>query len=350
MVTDSASSDDVLCSACGQPNGRTANFCEHCGYDLRTSANAGHDVRGADPGTATTIRVNPEDIARALATTGNVRTHSVACRTDIGHSHHVNQDAGGAWSWMRSDGTPVSLVIVADGVSAGRHSEGASRLAVDVIAEQMESEVADPSCTADSLLRRLIDAAKEANLRVAKRPHHSVSSADATTLVAAFCIGGEGGGVWCGDSRVYLVTRDGIERLTRDHSWAEGVVSHGLMTVEDAARDPRAHMITRWLGPPEQEDPGLEAFRFQMSVGDFVVCCSDGLYMYFSPPVARESEIAQVLRAHRDDLQGAIDALVEEALRRGGRDNITIAVVAAGGPENDASSSADQTIRFPFSG
>jgi len=55
------------------------------------------------------------------------------------------------------------------------------------------------------------------------------------------------------------------------------------------------------------------------------------------------------------DLQGAIDQLVDEALRRGGRDNITAAaLVAAGASEEGAelerpsSARVDETLRFSF--
>jgi protein phosphatase len=157
---------------------------------------------------------------------------------------------------------------------------------------------------------------------------------------------------------VYRVTPREVIRLTRDHSWAEGVVSHGLMSAEDAARDPRAHMITRWLGPPDQEDPGLETFRFRLASGDVVLCCTDGLYMYFSPPVSAEEEMQRILWAHEGDLQAGVDELVDMALQRGGRDNITVAAIQAVAvedgqePETEQvaardSTPVDQTIRLP---
>jgi serine/threonine protein phosphatase PrpC len=253
--------------------------------------------------------------------------HHIAFKTDIGRSHRVNQDAGGAWTWTRPDGTPASLLVVADGVSAGRRSEDVSRLVSQLLLDNMEPLLEDPSRPAGDLLAFLADLVRQANHEVANRPHVSPASADATTLVAAYCVGDRGGGVWVGDSRVYRIDETGVSQLTRDHSWAEGAVSQGILTSEQAATDPRAHMITRWLGPPDQDDPGVETFKFDLSPGDVILCCSDGLYGYFSPPISDAGEMARIVQSHVPNLQAASDHLVDLALERGGHDNITIAAL-----------------------
>jgi protein phosphatase len=122
------------------------------------------------------------------------------------------------------------------------------------------------------------------------------------------------------------------------------VVSHGIMSAEDAARDPRAHMITRWLGPPAKEDPGIETFRFTLEPGEVVLCCTDGLYMYFAPPAAEEIEMAQTLASFAGNLQGGVDRLVEVALQRGGRDNITAAAISRDAVHGDNS---EHTTELP---
>jgi len=323
----------IECPHCGEMTLRGGKYCEHCGQELPSDAastpvakvEAG--VPAANAEASATLVLRPDDLKKAQAVPYPVVSHAVAFKTDIGHKHHVNQDAGGAWTFLRADGLPASLIIVADGVSAGRSSEGASKLVVDVLEKRLSPLMADPQKNIDALVSALLETAREANVEVAQRPHHSISSADATTLVAAVCVGEEGGGVWCGDSRVYHVSGQNLTRLTRDHSWAEGVVSHGIMSAEDAARDPRAHMITRWLGPPAKEDPGIESFRFNLSPGEIVMCCTDGLYMYFSPPASEEIEMAHTLASFAGNLQAGIDHLVGIALQRGGRDNVTAAAI-----------------------
>jgi serine/threonine protein phosphatase PrpC len=301
-VTDSAVPDQTVgCPHCGADNPSGSHYCHKCGRALPSTKAAEVEVR----------------------------IHHIAARTDIGKRHHVNQDAGGVWTWRRSDGVPASLVIVADGVSAGDRSEVASRLAVDTMYRHMAPLVEQAEASLDELQAVLLESGREANHLISQRPHETLSRADASTLVAAVCVGGEGRGIWLEDSRAYLVTSRFVSRLTRDHSWAEGVVQHGMMSEEEATRDPRAHMITRWLGPPDEDDPGLEAFGYRLSVGDTLLCCSDGLYMYFAPPVSEPQEFGRILAAHGSDLQGALEEMVALALERGGHDNITAAAIRA---------------------
>jgi serine/threonine protein phosphatase PrpC len=254
---------------------------------------------------------------------------SVAIRSDIGNHHPVNQDAGGAWVFSRGTGT-AALLVVADGVSAGQHSEEASRLTVELVHEHMAPVLSDPGADLPRCGKALVDAIAEANRQIAQRPYAAVTSADSTTVVATVALGDGVVGAWVGDSRVYRVRSQEVTQLSVDHSWAEGVVSRGLMSPEQAAADPRAHVIMRWLGPPEDRDPGIETFETGLGDGDVLLCCTDGLYMYFAPPSGSEDEVARTLSEHQD-LEAALAALVRTALRRGGYDNITVAALRARG-------------------
>ena len=57
--------------------------------------------------------------------------------------------------------------------------------------------------------------------------------------------------------------------------------------------------------------------------GEIVLCCSDGLYSYFAPPLGSEDEIGGTLENSGTDLQAGIERLVSRALQRGGHDDIT---------------------------
>lgn len=254
----------------------------------------------------------------------------VACRTDIGNHHGVNQDAGGAWTFSRPDGEAAALLVVADGVSAGRHSEEASRLTVSVLRDRLAPVLEAADADLETCRESLVAAIEEANHLIARRPHADLTSADSTTVVATAVLGTRIVGAWVGDSRIYRARPAEVSRLTTDHSWAEGVVSRGLMTADQAAADPRAHVIMRWLGPPENRDVGIETFESPLAKGDVVLCCTDGLYMYYSPPHGSEEEIARVL-SESADLSGALDTLVGIALQRGGYDNITVAGLRVSG-------------------
>lgn len=235
----------------------------------------------------------------------------------------MNQDAGTAWTGVRADGTPVSLALVADGVSSGAHSEEASRLVVERVLEEMPHVLIDPLVGPTDVGQRLQTVLQAASGEMARRPHGSVGTADGTTVAAAICIGREAEAVWVGDSRVYLLSAGEIRGISRDHSWVEEIVAAGLMNEDEAMHDPRARMITRWLGPPEYRDIGVETARFTIRQPSTILCCSDGLYLYFraDPELLAEKEAAAV------DVQDLVRDLVETALERGGHDDITASVI-----------------------
>lgn len=253
--------------------------------------------------------------------------HVVAWATQQGKTHQVNQDAGGAWTWTRQDGSPASLLAVADGVSAGRTSEDASRLVVDRLRDHVGPIVRNDSERLSSVREGLLETAQSASEEIARRPFAPPGQPDATTLVAVACLGGDGIGVWCGDSRVYLVTAGNeVTRLTSDHSWTEDAVNSGRMTPDEAARDPRARMITRWLGPQPATATAVELFTFGLQAGDTLLCCTDGLTVYFAAPRGDEGELAAAL-GDGERLDREVQALIEIAVERGGHDDITVAAL-----------------------
>lgn len=86
-------------------------------------------------------------------------------------------------------------------------------------------------------------------------------------------------------------------------------------------------MITRWLGPQENGAPGVDTFRASLARSDVLICCSDGLYGYFSPPHGEEDGLKGFLSEGDRPLQARVDALVAAARERGGHDDITAAVL-----------------------
>ncbi|MHB8576838.1 MAG: PP2C family protein-serine/threonine phosphatase, partial [Dehalococcoidia bacterium] len=259
-----------------------------------------------------------------------ISAHRVAWLTDIGRHHPVNQDAGGVWTWQRWDGTPVTLAIVADGVSAGEHSEAASALTVELFRAQFDQHWQDRDLSPDRADQLLSEAGIEAQRQICEMPFDDFDSANATTLVAVCVLGGTATGIWCGDSRAYGATSEGVRQLTRDHSWVNIMVDSGRMSLDHAKADPRAHVIARWLGisDPPHTDPGFDRFRCELAAGDHLLVCTDGLYMYFDQPYGSEDELAAAIYDRGDDIMEATRQMVQTALDRGGFDNITAVVVA----------------------
>jgi serine/threonine protein phosphatase PrpC len=148
--------------------------------------------------------------------------------------------------------------------------------------------------------------------------------APSCTLVSALCTGAEIVIGSIGDSRAYWIDARGSLRLTVDDSWAEEQVADGLMTVEQAMQDPRSHAITNWVGPDSPERPAQIAVVTPEVPGRLLLC-TDGLWNY----VASDDELTSLVMALPAEASPAAvaRALTETAIARGGRDNITVAVV-----------------------
>jgi len=117
-----------------------------------------------------------------------------------------------------------------------------------------------------------------------------------------------------GDSRAYLGRGDTVSQVTIDHSWVAEEVRAGRLRPEEAIGHPRRSVITRALiGEPVVAD----AFDLDVAEGDLLLLCSDGLW----EPLG-EAGMSRLLRS-----DGALDALLgaacNEAVRRGGTDNVT---------------------------
>ena len=78
-----------------------------------------------------------------------------------------------------------------------------------------------------------------------------------------------------GDSRAYHISRDGISRVTHDHSLVQTMVDRGEITPEEARYHPQRNLITRALGP--DETVSCDVFSRHMDAGTYLLLCTDGL-------------------------------------------------------------------------
>jgi len=142
-----------------------------------------------------------------------------------------------------------------------------------------------------------------------------------TTLTIARIMGSQLQIVHVGDSRAYLLRQDILHRLTRDHTYVQLLVDSGELTEEEAARFGARHVLVNALGG-STDDVEVDVDRLKLKSGDRLLLCSDGL-----TDLVEDDAIRQVLM----DCGKSADAcrrLVDLALERGGRDNVTVVVAA----------------------
>lgn len=177
----------------------------------------------------------------------------------------------------------------------------------------------------------------------------------ACTYVAAVVRGGEAVVSWIGDSRAYWLAADGSSRLlSTDDSWAEEIANAGIMSREEAARDRRAHVLTRWLGRDAPSGPA-HARRVRIGVPGLLLLCSDGLWNHLPDPeiLARLARpgLGGTATAENVEETGVPDhpalaaaaALLAAALDDGGHDNATLALIPIV-PPADAGDRASVTV------
>jgi protein phosphatase len=140
-----------------------------------------------------------------------------------------------------------------------------------------------------------------------------------TTLTICYTTGPELFILHAGDSRAYLHRTGALQRLTRDHTLSQALIDAGL--AEPGSREARAqrHVLTNCLGGPSL-DVEVDVTQHRLHDGDRLLLCTDGL-----TDLVEDAEIARLLNAHPgpDD---ACHALIDLALQRGGKDNITVII------------------------
>jgi len=239
-------------------------------------------------------------------------TAKAAARTSQGRVRTGNEDSFGM---LPEHG----IYVVCDGMGGAAGGEIASRMAVDTILDRM-SAMPDAEQDAADGGERLHEAIAEANRMVHGRAEREPSlSGMGTTLVALLLEGEQALVAHAGDSRCYLLRGGKLERITQDHSLVDEQMRMGAMTAEEAERSPLRSVITRAIGtqPSITEDVAV----IQPQAGDVFLLCTDGLTRE-----VKEDSIAQILGGN-NDLEVAVQALVDAANEAGGRDNVTTLVV-----------------------
>lgn len=121
---------------------------------------------------------------------------------------------------------------------------------------------------------------------------------------------------WLGDSRVYMLRSGKLRQLTQDHTEAERLRKLGI-----AAADKRSHnSLTRYLGMNMEGMVLTPSYCEPIAIkrNDMFLICSDGL-----TSMVNDEEIAAIMR---ESQKPAYD-LVNAALKAGGTDNVTAAVI-----------------------
>jgi serine/threonine protein phosphatase PrpC len=329
----------AACPSCATLVAQADRFCESCGAPLvevpepevsRVAIpRAGQAVEGpcSDCGNSTFTdgyctgcghrRAEPDRDEALLG--------AIALITDRGLHHARNEDAAAAG--IVSDAVAV---VVCDGVSTSGEAQLAAVAASKAGVDGMVTALAASKGARAAVLAGLADAAKAA---VDVGLGGDSATAPSCTYTAATVVPTSEGAVEItvgnvGDSRAYWLPDPpaAARQLTVDDSVAQELMTAGAAADSELVQR-GAHTLTRWLGADSEPTPWADSsVQATTVVGPgSLLLCSDGLWNYLPDP----ADIARFCTG--TDPTAAARALTEFALKAGGHDNITVAVIPIGG-------------------
>ena len=174
------------------------------------------------------------------------------------------------------NGEPTQIYAVCDGMGGAELGEEASLKAVQMLKDFKENcPHPDSSDNLNDLVSRISDAVDMISLS------RGMESGDCGSTIAMIVFKD-----WyyrtahVGDSRVYLLRRGKLSRITKDDSEVQMMVDAGQITLDEAWSHPLKNVITKHLGMPLDEGETLRptlSIRKDLMVGDRFLICSDGL-------------------------------------------------------------------------
>ncbi|MBA3563535.1 MAG: Stp1/IreP family PP2C-type Ser/Thr phosphatase [Gammaproteobacteria bacterium] len=240
----------------------------------------------------------------ALSDTGKVREHNedaIAAEMDLG------------------------LLVLADGMGGYNAGEIASGIAVKTVTGMVRDSVdretrgmldKETGLTRQSIVLR--DAIARAN-KIINQTAQSQPQCQGmgTTIVACLFFDDRVSIAHVGDSRLYRLRDEKLERLTMDHSLLQELVDRGFYSPEEAERSANRNYVTRALGVEPSVD--VEVHEHAVHKGDFYVLCSDGL-----SDMVEDEDIHLTISTFSASLATAGQQLIRLSNDNGGRDNVSI--------------------------
>ncbi|BAU57225.1 protein phosphatase 2C-like [Halorhodospira halochloris] len=238
----------------------------------------------------------------------------------VGESHrgHVREKNEDRIDWDKEAG----VVVLADGLGGLPFGDEAARLAVESVINIAQAHHGADHTWLESggEPADLIHLANRAVLSYTERDRRYEGMG--TTLALLCTAPDEVAIAHVGDSRIYLLRNNQLKLLTTDHTPVQRALSNGEISEDEAKFSPERNVLERALGAVTHAEPDVE--RLPREPGDIFLLCSDGLTAHLD-----DTEIEEVLKdPNKDYLEERCHALIRQALERGGRDNISVILVA----------------------
>jgi len=241
----------------------------------------------------------------------NLHFSNIAWRSEVGLQREGNEDSGFV---------SPNILAVADGMGGYIGGEIASRTVITKLAE-LNPILSNPELDNESredLLRSSITTMDSAIAEIGAQRPELVGMG--TTLTSISLFNNYVLLLHVGDSRAYRIRGKKIEQISHDHTVVQELVDQGRLTLNEIADHPQRSFLTQAIMGKENLTPILVAYPAVK--GDKYLVCSDGL-----TAVVDEGKIAQALQ---EDLQSAVNTLVDLTYKNGAPDNVTVIATEIG--------------------
>jgi serine/threonine protein phosphatase PrpC len=204
----------------------------------------------------------------------------------------------------------------------GGHADGqqASQLVIQVMRETILPVLRDNGADERMCAHMLYVGVQRANFTLyqCNQQRHAMMG---TTMTGVLIFGTRAHIVSVGDSRTYLYRPSkGLAQVTRDHSIVAELVAAKIIAPEEIYTHPKRNEVTRCLG--KEAEVEIDTFTVSLQSGDVLLPCSDGLWEMVHDP-----EIEELVASFPRDAQHLSELLIQAALNRGGKDNVSVIVV-----------------------
>ena len=236
-------------------------------------------------------------------------------KTDIGMKRSENQDR--VYAEFLDNNASVS--VVCDGMGGASSGGVASQLAIDSFISRIKENFRK-DMSENSIRNMMLTSVHFANTVVYENSKADIAkNGMGTTIVSALVVDKKVYVVSVGDSRAYIMNKDGIKQITTDHTYVEMLYRNGQITAEEKETHELRNVITRAIGV--EADVDVDYFELE-EYGNFtVLLCSDGLSKYCDSDLIYSTVFEK-------NLDQAAAKLIGHSNDSGGKDNITVAIVA----------------------
>ena len=231
--------------------------------------------------------------------------------TDVGKIREHNEDN----VIILNNDNGEYLLAVADGMGGHKAGEVASAIVIDHLTQEFYK--VDSLGDKDSAIDFLRNIVVEMNDKIFEYTKENPDSKGmGTTFVCAiktrdYLLYGN-----IGDSAGYVIKKNKMHKVTRDHTLDNLLVSTGELTKEEAKYHPRKNVLMRAIGANNPIE--IDIFDVENTT-DGILLCSDGLTNMLT-----EEQIEKVL-VEEKNVEDAVRKLIKKANARGGNDNISVA-------------------------